>query len=107
MAMAALGSSCAGEVIALLLDIARRGPALVVLQNTDKLALKLRGSGVISDRVEIVYECRDLTNADLNPKKDNWTECLPLAGEEAWLSKSKRRKKSERYRLGFLRRNSE
>jgi hypothetical protein len=91
-----------GQAIAPLLDIAQRGPAVLVLANTDKGAFKIRGSGVISDRVDLLYEIRDLTGVTLDPRKETWMECLPEAGEQAWLDKSKRRKQREKYRLAFF-----
>jgi len=91
-----------GSAIAPLLDLASRGPAVVVLANTDKAGVKIRGSGVFSDRVDIVYEIRDVTGITFDPHKDTWMECLPEAGEQAWLDKSKRRKQREKYRLAFF-----
>jgi AAA domain len=91
-----------GQAIAQLLDLATRGPAVLVLANTDKVGAKIRGSGVVSDRFDIVYEIRDLTAAKLDPNKESWTECFPEGGEQAWLGKSQRRQHRENYRLGFV-----
>jgi hypothetical protein len=51
------------RAIAPILDIARRenGPAVLILGNTIKSAAHSRGSGVIEDRADIVYEVRDAT----------------------------------------------
>jgi len=90
------------SAIAPLLDIASLGPAVVVLANTDKAGAKIRGSGVFSDRVDIIFEIRDVTGITFDPRKETWMECLPEAGEQAWLDKSKRRKQREVYRLAFF-----
>jgi hypothetical protein len=79
-----------GKAIAPLLDLARRGPAVLVLANTDKAGLKIRGSGVISDRADILYEVRDARSLTPTPKHEFWWEALPLGGEESWADKAKR-----------------
>jgi hypothetical protein len=91
-----------GKAIASLLDLARRGPAVATLANTRKDGQVLRGSGVIGDRVDIVYEVRDATDLELDPKRDTWIDCLPPAAETEWASRSKRRKRRPAYRLGFV-----
>lgn len=91
-----------GKAIAPLLDIARRGPAVLVLTNTTKDAAKIRGSGVIPDRLEILYELRDTTAMKLDARKETWLECLPPAGEQEWLNRSARRKKRDAYWLAFV-----
>jgi len=91
-----------GKTIAPLLDIARRGPAVLALTNTTKDAAKIRGSGVIPDRLEILYELRDATAMKLDAKKETWLECLPPAGEQEWLNRSSRRKKRDAYRIAFI-----
>lgn len=49
--------------LAQLLDVARRerGPGAVILGNVTKDGKSGRGSGVIEDRADIVYEARDVT----------------------------------------------
>jgi hypothetical protein len=82
------------KAIALLLDIAHRenGPAVLVLGNCVKTGAHSRGSGVIEDRADIVFEVRDCTNFHPSGQKP-WVEELPLAGAENWASRSSRRKK--------------
>ena len=96
-------SSKPSRAIAPLLDIARRenGPAVLILGNTIKSAQHSRGSGVIEDRADIVYEVRDAT--DFHPSGSKpWVEELPPAGADSWASRSSRRKEREKYRLAFI-----
>jgi hypothetical protein len=91
------------RAIAPLLDIARRedGPAVLILGNTIKSGAHSRGSGVIEDRADIVYEVRDAT--DFHPTGSKpWVEELPPAGVDSWTSRSSRRKQREKYRLAFV-----
>jgi len=91
------------RAIAPLLDIAHRdeGPAVLVLGNTVKSGAHYRGSGVIGDRADIVYEVRDAT--DLKPSgKKPWWEELPPSGEGDWAARATRRKKRTSYRLAFI-----
>ncbi len=89
--------------IAPLLDIARRenGPAVLLLGNTIKSAAHSRGSGVIEDRADIVFEVRDATNLHPTGKKP-WIEELPAADAGSWMGRSTRRKQLSRYRLAFI-----
>jgi hypothetical protein len=91
------------KALAPLLDIARHqhGPAVLVLGNTVKSAAHSRGSGVVEDRGDIVYEIRDAT--DFTPSGTKaWWEQLPAAGREAWAARASRRKRRTRYRLAFI-----
>jgi hypothetical protein len=89
--------------IAPLLDIARRenGPAVLVLGNTVKSAKHSRGSGVIEDRADIVFEVRDATNLHPTGEKP-WIEELPEADAGSWVGRSTRRKRLSKYRLAFI-----
>jgi hypothetical protein len=91
-----------GAALAPLLDVARKGPAVLALANTDKQGLKIRGSGVLSDRADIVLECRDATSLQLDPRKDSWIESLPECGEQAWMLRAKRRQQRDSYRLAIV-----
>lgn len=91
------------RAIAPLLDIARRenGPAVLVLGNTVRSGQHSRGSGVIEDRADIVYEVRDAT--DFHPTGQKaWVEELPASEAGAWASRASRRKQREQYRLAFV-----
>ena len=96
-------SSKPSRAIAPLLDIARRegGPAVLVLGNCVKTGKHSRGSGVIEDRADIVFEIRDCTNFHPSGNKP-WVEELPASDAGSWASKSSRRKGQVRFRLGFI-----
>ena len=71
--------------IAPLLDIAHSadGPAILILGNTIKSGSHSRGSGIVEDRADIVFEVRDAT--DLRPSGEKpWHEELPAAGADSW-----------------------
>ena len=91
------------KAIAPVLDIARRenGPAVIVLGNTVRTGQHSRGSGVVEDRADIVYEVRDATNFNPTGSKP-WFEELPAAGAEAWALRGARRKQRDKYRLAFV-----
>lgn len=91
------------RAIAPLLDIARRekGPAVLILGNTIKSAAHSRGSGVIEDRSDIVYEVRDASELKLSGSKPWWEE-LPPADAGSWAARSSRRKQKAKYRLAFI-----
>jgi len=91
------------RAIAPLLDIARRehGPAVLVLGNTVKSAQHSRGSGVIEDRADIVFEVRDATNLHPTGSKA-WVEELPPCDASSWASRASRRKQRTKYRLAFV-----
>ncbi len=91
------------RALAPLLDIARRenGPAILVLGNTVRTGAHSRGSGVVEDRADIVYEVRDATGLQPTGTKP-WIEELPPADAGAWQGRSTRRKQRDRYRLAFV-----
>jgi hypothetical protein len=91
------------KAIAPLLDIAHRadGPAILILGNTIKSGSHGRGSGVLEDRGDIVYEVRDATDFQPSGTKPWWTE-LPAAGREAWAERATRRQQRDRYVLAFV-----
>ena len=88
------------KAIAPLLDIAHRenGPAVLVLGNCIKTGAHSRGSGVVEDRADIVFEVRDATSFRPSGEKP-WVEELPPADAGSWMSRSLRRKQREKYRL--------
>ena len=49
------------EFLATLKDLARRGPAILCLDNTNKAGTNYRGRGEKADAVDILYECRNIT----------------------------------------------
>ncbi|MBZ5563621.1 MAG: hypothetical protein LAP13_14525, partial [Acidobacteriia bacterium] len=91
------------RAIASLLDIARRddGPAVLVLGNTTRDAKHSRGSGVVEDRADIVYEVRDASKLQPSGQKAWWEELSP-AGAAFWASRASRRKQQDKYRLAFI-----
>jgi hypothetical protein len=96
-------SSKPSRAIAPLLDIAHRekGPAVLVLGNCVRTGNHSRGSGVIEDRADIVYEVRDITGWTPTGDRDWWEE-LPAAGASDWASRTTRRKRRERVSLAFI-----
>jgi hypothetical protein len=91
------------KALATLLDIARRehGPAILVLGNTIKSGAHGRGSGIVEDRGDIVYEVRDAT--DLRPSGFKpWVEELPPADAGSWAPRAARRQRRNTYRLAFV-----
>jgi hypothetical protein len=96
-------SSKPARAIAPLLDICHRenGPALLLLGNTIKSAEHSRGSGVVEDRADIVFEVRDAT--DFKPSGNKpWIEELPAQGAGQWAARSSRRKTKTIYRLAVI-----
>jgi len=91
------------RAIAPLLDIARRdgGPAVLVLGNTIKSGSHSRGSGVVEDRADIVFEIRDATGFVPSGSKPWWEE-LPPADAASWASRASRRKGQRVFRLAFI-----
>ncbi len=91
------------RALAALLDIARRadGPAVLVLGNTVKSGTHSRGSGVIEDRADIVYEVRDATGFQPSGRRP-WIEELPPAGAASWAERATRRQQRDRYRLAYI-----
>lgn len=86
-----------------LLDLARRedGPAVFVLGNTTKVGANGRGSGIIEDRADIVYEVRDATGFVPSGRRP-WHEELPSGDRAEWAGRATRRRKQERIRLAFI-----
>ncbi len=96
-------SARSSAAVAALLDVVRGtvGPAALVLGNTIKSGSHGRGSGVIEDRIDIVFEVRDATGLQPSGTKDWWLE-LPPSGRDAWAQRASRRKKRDSYRLAFV-----
>lgn len=89
------------EALAILVDIARRGPAILVLHNCVKDGTSFKGRQDLVDRVDILYEVRDATG--YVPKDlDAWWEHLPEASEAAWADRAKRRQGSTAFRLACV-----
>lgn len=96
-------SAAPSRAIASLLDLAHRadGPAVIVLGNTTKSGQAGRGSGIVEDRGDIVYEIRDAT--DFTPTgKVAWWEELPPAARLDWASRATRRRRRDTYRLALI-----
>jgi len=89
------------EAIAILLDLARQGPAILLLNNTVKEGKTFRGRGEWADRLDILYEVRDATGYSPSGKKPWWLD-LPEAGEAMWGERAVRRKARTDYRLAFI-----
>lgn len=91
------------RALAPILDIARQsgGPAFLIPGNTIKSGTHARGSGVIEDRADIVYEVRDATNFTPTGTKEWWLE-LPPAGADSWGDRARRRQQRVKYRLAFV-----
>jgi hypothetical protein len=76
--------------LATLKDLAMRGPAILVLDNTNKAGLNYRGRGEKGDAVDIIYEARNITG--WTPTHGgNWWEDLPDFGEHTWQERATRR----------------
>jgi AAA domain len=88
---------------AAVLDLARRadGPAILVLGNVVKSGAHSRGSGVLEDRGDVVYEIRDATDLKPSGQKDWWHELAP-AGVGDGAARASRRKRRDVYRLAFI-----
>ena len=91
------------KALAPLLDIAHRenGPAVLVLGNTVKSAQHSRGSGVVEDRADIVFEARDATGFKPSGTKP-WIEELPAQGAAEWAARSARRKGRSDFRVALV-----
>jgi len=89
------------EVLATILDLSRKGLAILLLQNVTKDGMNFKGRGEWADRVDILYEIRDATSFTPSGKKPWWQE-LPPAGEAAWAERAARRKGRIDYRLAFI-----
>jgi Primase C terminal 1 (PriCT-1) len=89
--------------LAAILDVVHReqGPAATIIGNTRKDARSGRGSGVVGDRADIIYEVRDVTGFVPSGKR-HWVEELPPASRDDWAAQNRRRAKRSRYRLAFI-----
>lgn len=88
--------------LASLLDLVRKGPAGLVLFNTRRDGAAIRGSGVIMDRIDGLYETRDASGLRLDSKCEAWWDALPPADDAQWASNAKRRAHRTVYRLAFV-----
>jgi AAA domain len=96
-------SSKPARAMAVLLDICHRenGPAVLVIGNTVRTAKHSRGSGVVEDCSDVVFELRDGT--DLKPSgRPTWIEDLPEQGAADWQARSSRRKERTSFRLALV-----
>jgi hypothetical protein len=91
------------KAIASILDVAHAaaGPAILALGNTIKSGAHGRGSGVVEDRADLVFEVRDATGFQPTGTKPWWLE-LPAAGRADWGASAVRRQRRETYRLAFV-----
>jgi hypothetical protein len=89
------------EFLATLKDLARRGPALLCLDNTTKAATNYRGRGEKGDAVDILYECRNITGWTPSQAGD-WWEDLPDFGEHTWQQRATRRTGQAVLRMAFI-----
>ena len=89
------------KALAILIDIASRGVAVVVLHNCVKDGSTFKGRQDIADRVDVLYEVRDATGF-LPKSDDEWWLQLPEAGEQAWADRAKRRQGRTDFRLAFI-----
>jgi len=90
------------RALASLLDIGRKGPAIIVLFNTTRDGKAIRGSGSIMDRLDALYEVRDATDLKLDSRHEVWWDALPPAGDKEWAANAKRRRMRTIYRLAFV-----
>jgi hypothetical protein len=92
------------KALAPLLDICHRenGPAVLLLGNTVRSAAHSRGSGVIEDRADVVFEARDATDFRPTGSKPSWVEELPEQGAAKWAARSTRRTRREKFRLALV-----
>jgi AAA domain len=89
------------EFLAVLKDLAARGLALLILANTNKAGINIRGRGEQPDAVDLVYEARNMTGWEPEDGP-NWWESLPEAGEQAWQQNTTRRLNATNLRIGFV-----
>jgi hypothetical protein len=89
------------EALAILVDIARRGAAIIVLHNCVKDGSSFKGRQDLVDRVDILYEVRDATGY-LPRDEECWWEHLPEAAEWAWADRVKCRQGRSAFRLAFI-----
>jgi hypothetical protein len=86
--------------LATLKDLANCGPAILVLDNTNKGATSYRGRSEKADAADILYEVRDITG--WTPSTSDWWMELPEAGDHAWQSRAMRRKEQAVLRVAFV-----
>ena len=89
------------EILATLLDLSMRGPAVLLLNNTDKTAANFKGREEWAARVDILDEIRDATGFVPSGERPWWQE-LPEDGAKDWAKRSARRKGRIDYRLAFV-----
>jgi hypothetical protein len=89
------------QYLAVLKDLAQRGPAILVLDNTNKAAVSIRGRGEKTAAADIVYEARNITGWTPTQGGD-WWESLPDGGEHAWQQRASRHKGQAVLRLAFV-----
>jgi hypothetical protein len=89
------------KILATLLDLAARGVAILLLNNTTKDGSNVRGRGEWIDRVDILYEVRDATGFTPSGKKPWWQE-LPPAGGKDWAERAGRRAHRTHVGLAFV-----
>jgi hypothetical protein len=75
---------------------------VIALLNVPKDGKNYRGSGLIADRFDVLYEVRDITDLAPSPKGAAWWSTLAEAGEAAWQDRAARRKRRDDYRLAFV-----
>ena len=89
------------QALGTLQRVADRGPAVIVLENTNKTALAYRGRGEKTERVDAFYEVRDVTNWT-PPRAEYWWEHLPSGDDAEWQHRASRRTKQDQIRLAFV-----
>jgi hypothetical protein len=89
------------QYLATLKDLARRGPAVLALDNTNKAATNYRGRGEKADAVDILYEARNITGWTPSTGGD-WWENLPDFGEHTWQERASRRKGQPVLHIAFI-----
>jgi AAA domain-containing protein len=92
--------------LAPLLDVVRRerAPGVVLLCNVRKDGAAGRGSGIVEDRMDNVWEARDVTGFVPTGRRPWWEE-LPPAARSDWASRATRhtaRTRPERIRLALI-----
>jgi hypothetical protein len=91
------------DALAALLDIIQRGPGALIIANTTKTAASIRGSGILSDRADMIFEVRDATGFKPNPRQEVWWEGLvENQGESAWAGRARRRRGKTVFRLALV-----
>jgi AAA domain len=89
------------EVLATIVDLARKDLGVLLLQNATKDGVNFKGREEWADRVDVIYELRDATDFTPSTKKPWWEE-LPEAHEGAWAARAARRKGRTDFRLAFV-----